>query len=272
MKKVILFILVLLSQQFSYPQTDRWFEKETLDCIVLLQKFENGQYVSHGVGFLIYNYNSNETGIVVTCNHVLRWGEIYVVIRPDSALRSFILNSRKKFFKMGNDLWELDGEILRTKIVLKENLNYFVHDSLDIAAFKIGMVTRVTSKVGDSTVTKPVIHAATIPQSWFVGKENIGLGTDIYFVGFPFGIGTSGGYLGQGLLSEETPTPLLRSGIIAWISNSRDEFLLDAFSYGGNSGSPVFTKRTSSQIGPSLIGIVTGHLGNDSINFGLARC
>ena len=76
MKQVLFFIFLSLLQQFSYPQIDKWFEKETLDCIVLLQKFENGKYISHGVGFILYNYDSNETAIVVTCKHVLKWGEI----------------------------------------------------------------------------------------------------------------------------------------------------------------------------------------------------
>ena len=49
-------------------------------------KKENGKFIPHGTGFLIYNYTPNGSSTLVTCEHVLRNKEIYVVIEADSSL------------------------------------------------------------------------------------------------------------------------------------------------------------------------------------------
>ena len=119
-------------------------------------------------------------------------------------------------------------------------------------------------------------------------EKDLSLGDEIYFVGFPFGIG-----------AHHRIEPLVRSGSIAWISENSREFLLDAFSFGGNSGSPVFLKRLiGTKPGvlrwekPFLVGMITGHhsirlenvltqpdpsvlkfeKGTINLNLGLARC
>ena len=70
----------------------------------------------------------------------------------------------------------------------------------------------------------------------------------------------------------QIPNPLVRKGSIAWKSSKNSEFLLDAFSYGGNSGSPIFT-LSDIQNRTYLIGMVTGHLPSEkSENIGLAKC
>lgn len=110
----------------------------------------------------------------------------------------------------------------------------------------------------------------------------------MYFIGFPFGFGT-----------DELIQPIVRSGSIAWLPKNRAEYLIDAFSYGGNSGSPIFRKILFGAIPgkidwelPKLVGMITGHQnlslenvltqpdpselkfvkGNLDINLGLARC
>jgi len=93
------------------------------------------------------------------------------------------------------------------------------------------------------------------------------------------GIGTKLGWLSTGEFSELIGNPVVRSGITAWVSNSNPYFLIDSFSYGGNSGSPVFARNIGNR-GPFLIGIVCGHLGEElneqnmssGGNSGLAKC
>jgi len=220
----------------------------------------------------MYNYNSKEECILITCGHVLKRRELYLVVKQDTSLKSTLKNKGHNYIKMGSTVWKLDGEMLRTKITLKKDSNYVIHDSLDIGAFLVGLGTKTEFKIGDSTITVPLTKTTGITRNSFTERKDIELGTDIYFVGFPFGIGKSEGYLEKGLFSDKVPTPLVRSGIIAWISDTNKEFLLDAFSYGGNSGSPVFTKRSFSRKGPLLVGMVIGHLGVDITNFGLVRC
>ena len=81
--------------------------------------------------------------------------------------------------------------------------------------------------------------------------------------------------------SDKKINPLVRGGVLAWKSDDSKEFLVDGTSYGGNSGSPVFTQYDLlHNKPPALIGMVLGHLAEpvdstDSIgriNEGLARC
>ncbi len=272
MNKKSFFILFLFFNSIYFSQSSGWFEETSLNSIVLIQKYQDGKYLAYGTGFLLYNYETEGEAILVTCAHLFKRRDFYVVVRPDSSLKSTLINSSYNSIVMGKNVWELHGDVLRTKIILKEDSSYILHDSLDIGALLLGLATKISLNIGDSTVIRPITKTSMLPRSVFKGRNKIGLGTDIYFVGFPFGIGTSGGYFEAGLFSEKIPTPLIRSGIIAWVSDSNKEFLLDSFSYGGNSGSPVFTKRTFNQPGPMLIGMVTGHLGPEVENFGLAKC
>jgi hypothetical protein len=68
----------------------------------------------------------------------------------------------------------------------------------------------------------------------------------------------------------EVPLPLIRSGMIAWLADDSKEFLLDAFSMGGNSGSPIYTNMGGIAF---YIGMIFGHWeSNNNNNIGLARC
>ena len=126
--------------------------------------------------------------------------------------------------------------------------------------------------------TIKIINSASIPRSIIGSKNEIEIGTEINFLGFPFSIGTGKGYFFSGYYADESNTPLLRTGSVAWKSKRDPAFLLDAISYSGNSGSPIFTKAGVLGGNPKLIGIVTGHLfdlrlGKEAdINIGLAQC
>jgi len=245
---LVLVIWVNLPEQLM-AQHAKWFGEQTINSIVLLEKRVGQRYVPHGTGFLLYNYRTKSNATIVTCAHLLKPKELYVVVRADTAFINVLNESAKSAVIFGNSRWNLDGPNLRLRVTLKRDSTYVAHDSLDIAA-KTTMIAR-------STIRK---------------RDKAHLGEEVYFVGFPFGIGTKYGAFLQGYLAQENPNPLVRSGSLAWLSDEKNEFLLDAFSYGGNSGSPIFTKVSLTKRGPFLIGMIFGHLGIENENFGLARC
>lgn len=252
-----------------------WFDNQSIYNTVLLEKIQrdssfipqrdsifilriDSSFIPHGTGFLIYNYENEARPTLVTCKHLLKGSEIYVVVTADSELISCMKEKRKRFIPIGNSTWMLQGNVLRLRVNLQEGHTYVTHPdtSLDIAAIPIGLGARGETKLlGAIKLTKTIMFS----KSGIGERSKSNLGEDVYFVGFPFGIGS------KGILC-----PLVRSGAIAWLSTEGKEFLLDAFSYPGNSGSPVYLKNIP--VYPCLIGMVIGHLGPHYENFGLARC
>lgn len=273
-KKILTIAIVLLVLVFSsgvFGQSLSWFDDESIRCIVLLEKNEGSRFIPHGTGFLLFNYEEKSTPIVVTNKHLLRRSDIFVVIKADTSLLSFAQEFNNKRLKILGSIWNIDGPNLRLHVKLKRDLSYASHDSLDIGAFPIQITSRFPNPQNDS-LSITFSRVSALSRSSFRFKENSKLGDEVFFVGFPFGIGTERGLLLSGYLAEGSPNPLVRSGSIAWKSDNSSEFLLDAFSYGGNSGSPIFTKRILGRPRPYLIGMIFGHLGTKQENFGLARC
>lgn len=275
MNKVLMFLMIisLISMANSEGLAVKWFDDELIGSIVLLEKFENGRYIPHGTGFLIFNYEESGKPIVVTCAHLLKRKEIYVTVTADSELINLANEKNKKNFILEHSKWMLEGNKLRHKVILKKGVTYITHPnkSMDIAAIPVWL----SAYYGELNVTK-TIKIATNSRNRY--KKGVSLGDEVYFVGFPFGIGT-----------EDILEPLVRSGSIAWFSKESKIFLLNAFSNPGNSGSPVFTKRSYEISGSFLIGMVIGHipeliefptskLGCDKsktfvpLNIGLAQC
>ncbi|MCJ7553941.1 MAG: serine protease [Ignavibacteriaceae bacterium] len=257
----LLFIFFCLLNMV-YAQEINWFANSTINAVTLIQKKVQNTFVNHGVGILFSPTNNNRA-IIATCEHLTRGKEFYVVVDADTNFLKIMANIHKSYLIINETTWEIDGNQLKTKITLIKDSTYVTHPdtSLDIAAFPIDLSSYV--RLHDST-------KILCTETTFVGTRNIGnkkmirLGEDVYFVGFPFGIGT-----------QFTLEPLVRSGIVSWVSEKSKVYLLDAFSYGGNSGSPIFTKMSSlseERNKPFLIGMVIGHLGIENENFGLARC
>lgn len=255
-------------------QIESYFPKESINCTVLLENKIDSLFVPHGTGFLLYSYDSLCPVIVVTNEHVLRNNFIYITIRADSEIIRVMRKMGSKYIGLPpqNTAWELFGEKLRHKFILKKDTTYVSNETLDIAAFKLNIGTYIP--LNDTTKLN-VSDVRAFPGSQVKYKKDIPLGTNVFFTGFPFSIGTDLGWYYKrftGLFSESIPTPLVRKGSIAWKSNKSNFFLLDAFSYGGNSGSPVFTTNDI-QNNSYLIGIVSGHLPSEqSDNIGLANC
>lgn len=266
MKIVILFLFIC---SVSFCQTS-WFDENIINCVVLLEKQNGNEIVPHGTGFLIYNYNSPSDYYVVTCEHVLRNEYIYVKIPADSSIVSQLKASNKMAVDFGNSLWLLDGHNFIHGVKLKRDSSYVANDKLDIGVFTVRIYGAVVNKK-DSSEQK-YTNIKGIPMSLISEKKKTKLGDEIYFLGFPFAIGTERGWLSLGKYSDEISNPLLRTGTIAYKSNSSQEFLLDALSYSGNSGSPVFTKQGMFNKTSKLIGMIVGHLPSmGSDNMGLAR-
>lgn len=259
-------LTVVPCQAWAEPRA--WFGEETINSIVLLERRVDDVYVPHGTGFLLYNYRVEGHVTVVTCAHLLRQNEIYVVVRADTALVGLLKDSGDSTMTFGGNTWDLHGLNLRLRVDLKRDTTYAAHDSLDIAAFPVGLATR--GRIGSGAVQYTKTTAIT--RSSTRTRHNADLGEEVYFAGFPFGIGTPHGVASSGDLADDIPNPSVRSGAIAWLSDQKGEFLLDAFSYGGNSGSPVFTKVSIGKPGPFLIGMIFAHLERGSENVGLARC
>lgn len=275
MKILLLFILCFYIN-ISFSQND--FNKDWLKCIVELQKKDSaGNYYTHGTGFCLYNYKGGNFTYLVTCAHVLRNSYIYVrVPSSDSATSKLgILNTSINIF--GRE-WQYDGFSFTTKVDLIKDQSFVVNDSLDIGIVKFPYSSLVFMSPKD---TINLVDLKKISNSRIKRKNDIEVGSNVYFVGFPFGIGSANGYVGiNGITrySDVKINPLVRSGIIAWKSEQISEFLLDGVSYNGNSGSPIFTKDDRfGQYHTSLIGMVLGHINDQTvkgvdINQNLVRC
>lgn len=250
-----------------------WFDEDMTACIVALEKREGGSTIFHGTGFLLYNYKTSSEYYLVTCAHVLRNPSVLIKIPASDIFRANNKGISNHFDWVG-DMWYFDGNNFTVDFPLIIDSTFFQNEDLDIGILKVKLPGAIIDEVRKDT-TK-LTDRRGIPRSQIKGRNQIELGTEIYFLGFPFQIGTVMGVGGQ--YSNEISSPLLRTGTIAWKTNNSKEFLLDAFSYGGNSGSPVFSKRDVFGGSPYLIGMVVGHLRDPNmpkeidINIGLSRC
>jgi hypothetical protein len=262
-------LIYLIGSDILYSQNQNWISEEAIYSTVLLERKDSNEIIPHGTGFLIHNYNSEFNDFLVTCAHLLKRGEIYITIPPSTKSKKFLENMKKKSFTFDNDTWIFNNGILRVVKKLKKFETYVSNDSLDIAIIPISIPAYKLESVTVSSSNRK-----GCPKSVIGGKQNITLGKEIFFIGFPLMIGTPIGYLGEGKFSSKISNPLVRTGTIAWVSSDDGEFLLDAFSYGGNSGSPVFLKPSTEGSVPYLIGMINGHLNDpySNSNMGLAKC
>lgn len=275
MKKIRLlttfFITICIS---SLAQTHSYFSAVSLDCILLLEKKIDNNFYPHGTGFLVFDYSEKSSYYIVTCEHVLRNQEIYVCIPVDTGFVRVMKENKLSVININGQNWTLSGNKLRLQYKLVPNKTFITDKELDIGIFSIDF-TNSLSSIKD-TIELKIAQTKGVPKSMIKFQKDIPLGTDVFFTGFPLSIGTEFGFniggLPTGLFAEDIPNPLVRKGSIAWKSDNYSEFLLDAFSYAGNSGSPIFTINDI-QNKSYLIGMVLGHLPSEkSENVGLARC
>ena len=268
MKSILSIFLMLLLPISVLSQIESGLPEDIVNCIILIEKSVNDTLIPHGTGFLFYNYVHKNRYTVVTCAHILLNPIVYLKIPADTSLINFMKMNKLQTIPMGPDTWILLGKNLILPFKIQKNINCVINDSLDIGALNVGLLNK--AQFQNDTTKIIFTNRKGIPKSLYGFKKDRKLGTDVFFLGFPFMIGTEYGYLGS--YSEDISNPLVRSGSIAWTSIKSNEYLVDAFSYSGNSGSPIFTKNsiTSSTY---FIGMVLGHLPSPaSDNMGLARC
>lgn len=256
-------VLLLLTVGVTTAHT-QWLDPQSLQSTVLIEKSLDTTFVTFGTGVVLWNYFDTRYPIVVTAGHLLNRDEIFVSINADSSFVKRMRGQRLDSIQFDTQRWILSGNRFRARVRLNSNnpKTFIVDKANDLGFFLIDLPTRVVQD-GD---TLQVSKLKSISSSMIRKRDYLSLGDECYFIGFPFGLGT-----------EINLEPIVRSGSVASYSKQSWSFLLDAFSFGGNSGSPVFTKVLLGRQ-PGLlnweqsffVGIVTGHLGEGSQNVGLA--
>lgn len=187
-----------------------WLPEDFLKTIVLFElPNEKDELVPHGTGVLV---NYNQIFILITCKHI--------ALNPQT---------NEEYKGLIVTLNTSDGQIARKSVsAIQEQfkLRWFYHsnESIDLA------VSPIALEEGKDDFK-------LISLDLFEKFLNIPLGEDVFFLGYPLGLGAA---------NVSKLSPLIRSGMVA-LKNSDKSFLIDANVYPGSSGSPVFYKPTLAQ-------------------------
>ena len=242
----------------------------------MLEKEDSiGNLEPHGTGICLYNYKDPEKSTVVTCAHVLRNKYVHIKVPLTDSGILYLSQNKTLTIEDHNSFWTFDGYNIETKFELNKGKTFLTNDSLDIGVFNIYLPNGIVNNKDTIKIT----NFSPIFRTWIKTKDQVDLGTSIDFLGFPFDIGSKKGFFNFGIYADDKINPLLRTGVIAWKSNKNKDFLIDGISYGGNSGSPVFTQAGAFGEKPGFIGMVLGHLSDlrydpnvADFNYGLVRC
>lgn len=202
-------------------------------CFILI-KGTDGKYVPNGTGFFVVTENSSKSimyGYLVTAKHVLRSSPEKDEYFPEIFIR---------LTKTKGGVEQLRIPIIRDG----KNKNLFLHHDPTVDIAVIPAIPEIQ-----------LYDFKTLPSSMLTTKEdvkamNITEGADVFFTG----MFTS--YLGN-----DKNYPIVRFGRMALLSEEkiefdkmlRDLYLVEIFSFGGNSGSPVFFYLGSDRMPGSLI-------------------
>ncbi len=268
-KKTIL-LLIILAPNLHYAQVSG-FNENLRRIVVAIEKKQGDEYSYHGTGFILYDYDS-PLRYIVTNKHIIGSHKTLYVTLP---IKGNILAQEGQKI---DEIWTVTNNNIRGRVELIPDSTVVICDEYDLAVFKMELPTIIIRDNKDTFL----VDRVSVPNSAIKTLDKVSIGTDVFFIGFPFRIGTEEGYLETGLYSDFTTNLLVRKGIIAWKSETTDEFIVDGFSFQGSSGSPVLTKRDVLTEGNYLIGIVFAHLDEwaktfsekDTIHYnaGLARC
>lgn len=215
-------------------------------CFIFVDKGRG--LFANGTGFFVVTKNPDQTyvhGYLVTAKHVLM---------PDPARNDYYPFAVVRLMKKS-------GGVASLKLPIRphgENKTLFIHDNDTV---DIAVIPSLPNH--EAYDYKAVTLEHMISKVDFM-KNNVGEGTDIFFAGmFTPHIGKEHNY------------PIVRFGRIALISDEkilfmekeRDLILADTFSFGGNSGSPVFVYLGADRapgsivLGPpvlKLLGVMSG--------------
>jgi S1-C subfamily serine protease len=109
-----------------------------------------------------------------------------------------------------------------------------IHDDQDLAIIQVSGVDKDKKWISTDRF---------IPKEMFGSETDIMEGKEVVYVGFPLGLGVG-----------DKNHPVSRTGLIAQAIPGREKYLVDGVASKGNSGSPVFERKTG-----KLIGMVTSY-------------
>jgi|GEM_PF-5109218 len=222
----------------AWPTSFEQLPKNWESTVVMLEKCEerNGQHIFKplGTGFLFHDSITKMT--LITNKHVI--GD------RDSLFIRFNVSAEKA----------ADGSgVLRHPCRLRDRSGKQLWLSHPNPAIDIAAVQLIKPK-------EKHIDFAVLEYRWFRPFDSVSVGDDIYFFGFPM---LNGGEQSKG------DFPIMRSGIVAFkamqetnvsgIHIDSGTMLIDGFSFGGNSGSPVWARGDGGSKA-AFVGIVAGHI------------
>ena len=181
----------------------------------------NQQFMVIGTGFLVYNYSlKGQPPFLVTARHNFE-------PKPNELLKEI----RIRFHEINQKPL---SENLGYRIILvnkegtpqwKGHPGHSLDNFIDVAAIPLKLM-----KVHED------VDILSIPYSNFMNTDSLFQSDAVMCLGYPGNVA----YLSKTYLTQ----PVMRSGIVAWISERQADhpggFLIDIATYGGNSGGPVF--------------------------------
>ncbi|MDO9374793.1 MAG: trypsin-like peptidase domain-containing protein [Bacteroidota bacterium] len=263
MRKILAVLLLSIASIAATAQM-RDFYKTTVNATILLYKKANGHLKSHGTAFILYNYNpGSDESILVTCEHVTHHDTLIAAIPATDSLKNALISKNQHSLTYtsngGRQTVGFDGVNLLFNILVKPGENYYKHPRLDLATIFCNLPTVLVNKTNTAV---QLTDMKTLPKSVISERNEMYAGQEITFIGFPSGIGTQNGFFGSNMYRDAKANPLFRKGIVSWTSENAELFLVDGFSYGGNSGSPIFSVPNSESPG-KFLGMVIGHLNDE---------
>lgn len=222
---VFMFTLTIAFCKEEEEKETTWLEKWRSAVVTLGQIGLDGkgdqQFMVVGTGFLVYNYK--ERGfpfLLVTARHIFE-------PKPNEYLKEIRVRLHEKFQKpltknLGYKIQLLGEDGIP---LWKGHPHHSLNNFIDIAVIPLSLQKLHVD-----------VEILSIPYSHFINTHSLFQSDAVMCLGYPGNVA----YLNKTYLTQ----PVLRSGIVAWISEKQSEepisFLIDVTTYGGHSGGPVF--------------------------------
>lgn len=183
--------------------------------------FKNLQTVSTGI---FVGDSRNITKVcsslfrLVTNRHLL---DVLSIVEKKNAL--VLINTNKNILHKGNPISQNDRIIVPLE-GWESRCNFHKDKNVDIISLPFPV------RMEDPKTKERLTDSAEIPDTTFISFADICEGDEVYYLGYPSGLGSD----------FARNHPVLRKGIIAQKDSETKTFLIDGFSFPGSSGGPVF--------------------------------
>lgn len=241
----------VLSQRISNRQYE--FDADRMKSVVPIH-VEDEMEKFLGTGFLVYYKDADidfDTTFLVTNEHVIRGYEgVLIYLNLTEPAEALVGDT----YSYSGTVWKRVGSRMRATIKVKDKSAplYFTHPTAeyDLAVLPLSLPYRI----GETDI----FDIDKLDYYHFAFNQDIELSQRAYMIGFPNGYGSIYSE-DKKVYLEPRSVPYLRFGYVSWLKDGSNEYALDLYSHGGDSGSPVYSylhsdKRTY------LIGINVGHL------------